>query len=69
MEQILAVKGMMCAHCEAHVVEALKKINGVNEAVADHKKDQVIVKASREISADEFKAAVEGTGYQFLGLK
>lgn len=69
MKQILHVEGMMCSHCEAHVVEALKKVNGVLEAKADHNRNEVVVEASREIAADEYKKAVEGAGYRFIGLK
>ena len=58
----------MCGHCEAHVKEALEKIDGVREATADHKKGQVVLKLSAPVAESALKAAVEGAGYTFKGV-
>ncbi len=63
----ITVKGMMCAHCEAHVKEALEKIDGVVSATADHEKDLVTLQLSGEVSKEDIKAAVEGAGYEYVG--
>lgn len=65
----ITVKGMMCQHCEAHVKEALEKISGVEEAVANHEANLVTLKTSAEVSEADLKAAVEGAGYEFCGVK
>ena len=64
-EETILVSGMMCGHCEAHVKEALEKIDGVREATADHKKGQVVLKLSAPVAESALKAAVEGAGYTF----
>ena len=65
MEETLKVKGMMCAHCEAHVKEALEKIDGVTEAKADHEACEVVVKMSAPVAEDVLAAAVKDAGYEF----
>ncbi|MBQ7585422.1 MAG: heavy-metal-associated domain-containing protein, partial [Desulfovibrionaceae bacterium] len=68
MEKCLKVDGMMCAHCEAHVKEALEKIDGVASAKPDHKLKEVKLTLSHEVEEDQFKEAVTKAGYQYLGL-
>ena len=63
----IKVNGMMCAHCEAHVKEALEKLDGVTEAVADHNKNLVTLTVTKDIPAADLKAAVEGAGYEYVG--
>ena len=65
----ITVKGMMCAHCEAHVKEALEKISGVEEATANHEANLVTLKTSSDVAEADLKAAVEGAGYEFCGVK
>jgi len=67
-EETILVSDMMCGHCEAHVKEALEKIDGVREATADHKKGQVVLKLSAPVAESALKAAVEGAGYTFKGV-
>ena len=63
LEKTYKIEGMMCAHCEAHVKEALEKIPGVIEATASCLTDSATVKMTEEISAEAIKTAVEGAGY------
>ncbi len=65
----ITVKGMMCAHCEAHVKEALEKIAGIEEAVANHDENLVTLTTSADVAEADIKAAVEGAGYEYVGLK
>ncbi|MBR1771694.1 MAG: heavy metal translocating P-type ATPase [Lachnospiraceae bacterium] len=65
----ITVNGMMCAHCEAHVKEALEKIEGVTEAVADHGKNLVTLSTAGAVSEEAIKAAVETAGYEYAGIK
>lgn len=65
----ITVKGMMCQHCEAHVKEALEKLNGVEEAVANHDENLVTLKISQDVPEADIKAAVEGAGYEYVGIK
>lgn len=62
----VVIEGMMCAHCEAHVTEALKEI-GVNVA-ADHSKNRAVIN-SGEINEAAIKQAVTDAGYKFIEIK
>ena len=57
---------MMCAHCEAHVKEALEKISGVESAFADHNNGEVKVTLSSDVADDTLKSAITGAGYKVL---
>lgn len=65
-EKTLKVEGMMCPNCERHVKEALEKIDGVESAVANHEKAEVIVKLSKDVSDSEFEKAISDAGYTFV---
>ncbi len=67
MTKTLLVEGMMCPHCEAHTVEALKAIDGVESAVASHTEGTAVVTLSKDVAFDVLKAAVEGAGYKVTG--
>lgn len=65
-EKTLKVEGMMCSHCEKHVQDALEKIDGVENAVANHEKAEVIVKLSKDVTDSEFEKAISDAGYEFV---
>lgn len=65
-EKTLKVEGMMCSHCEKHVQDALEKLDGVESAVANHEKAEVIVKLSKDVSDSEFEKAISDAGYEFV---
>ena len=67
MEKTIKVNGMMCHNCERHVREAIEKLDGVTSAVADHEKNEVVIQMSKDVSADDMKAAVTDAGYEFVG--
>lgn len=64
MVTIIKVKGMMCGHCEARVKAALEKIEGVKEAVPNHKKNIVKVTFDAPCDVDALKAAIIEAGYE-----
>ena len=69
MEKTIIVEGMMCAHCEARVSEALKKIDGVSDAVANHDLKEVKLTLTKDVSEDLLKDAVVTAGYDYKGVK
>lgn len=63
----LNVKGMSCGHCEMAVNKALKALDGVSDASADHQSGKVTVEVegappSREAMAE----AVKKAGYEVV---
>ena len=57
---ILSVEGMMCQHCEARVKKTVEAIEGVTEAVPNHKKNTVTVFGTCDIQAVKEAIAKEG---------
>ena len=68
MEKILKIEGMMCPRCEAHVVKALKAIEGVSDAVASHTEGTAKVTLTAPVADEVLKAAVEAEDYKVLGI-
>ncbi len=69
MKKTLKVEGMMCSHCEAHVKEALEKIDGVETATANHDKKIVEVELSKDVPEDVLSSAVKDAGYEYKGME
>ena len=68
MKMKIAVKGMMCAHREAHVKKALEAIDGVESAAASHEDNLVTITTSGEVEEAAIRAAVEEAGYEYAGM-
>ena len=66
---VLDVKGMMCAHCEAHVKKNLEALDGVISAKADHTTGKVQVQESKEVPENDFKSAILKAGYEYEGIE
>ena len=69
MKKTMKIEGMMCHRCEAHVVKALKAIEGVTDAVADHTAGTAVVTLSAPVEDAVLKAAVEAEEYDVLGIE
>ncbi|MDY6984967.1 MAG: heavy metal translocating P-type ATPase [Candidatus Thermoplasmatota archaeon] len=66
----LRIGGMHCAMCIKTIEKALKSLDGVYDAVANLATERAyVVYDERKIGIKEMKKAVEGTGYQFLGVE
>jgi uncharacterized protein len=60
------VSGMNCNHCKINVENNLKKIAGIQIAVADLMHGEVTLKGE-DIDLEKVKSAVESIGYSFEG--
>ena len=67
-EMKIEVKGMMCGHCEAHVVKALEAIDGIDSVVASHEENLVTITTSKEVAEADIKAAIDEAGYEYVGV-
>ena len=67
MEKTLKIEGMMCAHCQKHVTEALSGMDGVTSVNVDLAGGTAAVKADREIPQAEFAKAITDAGYELIG--
>lgn len=69
MTKIIEVEGMKCPHCEMHVEEALKKVDGVTEVKADRTKKEATVELSKEVSDQTLLDAInKNTSYKALSV-
>lgn len=64
MKKVIAVEGMMCEHCQAHVTEALQKVPGVTEVQVSLKKKNAEVVCEKEVADEVLQKAVTDAGYQ-----
>ena len=51
----LKIDGMMCGHCEAHVADALRKVDGVEKVQASHTKKTAIVQSNSPLDKEALK--------------
>ncbi|MBQ9354754.1 MAG: heavy metal translocating P-type ATPase [Clostridia bacterium] len=69
MKKTLVIEGMMCAHCEANVKNALAKIDGVKDVEVSAKKGTAVVTVENNIDDQILKTAVENSGYKVLNIE
>lgn len=63
MKKTFTVTGMKCEHCEARVENALKELNGVNSAKADHNANTVTVDYDEaNVTPEQMTEAVNALG-------
>ncbi|MBR3439379.1 MAG: cadmium-translocating P-type ATPase [Clostridia bacterium] len=69
MEKItLKIDGMMCAHCEAHMKQALEALDFVSEAVTSHEANTGVITLCGAFDEEAVKKAVADAGYTYNGL-
>ena len=68
MKKIITVEGMHCAHCSAHVEQALNAIDGV-KAKVDLKKKAATVELSADVSDETLRNAVKEAGYEPVSIQ
>ncbi len=66
MEKTMQIEGMMCSHCEARVKQCLESVDGVSEAIVNHKKNSAKVILSKDVADEALKKAIEDQGYKVL---
>ena len=68
MKKTVYIEGMMCAHCQSRVKEALNNIPGV-KADVDLDNKLARIELSTDISDGKIKEAVEDAGYKVTGIE
>lgn len=69
MVKVLDIEGMMCAHCQAHVKEALEGVEGVTQVNVSLEDKQASVTMADEVSDEKLTDAVTKAGYKVLACK
>lgn len=64
----LQVEGMDCANCEQRLGTALRRVEGVSEAAADHRSGEVTVRFDPAVTSQQAVVErVETAGYHVAG--
>jgi|WetSurSiteA1Bulk_404760.scaffolds.fasta_scaffold00483_7 copper chaperone len=67
MEKVkVKVTGMNCGHCKMNVEMSLKKLAGIDAAVADLSSGEVVL-TGESIDLEQVRSAVEKIGYAYGG--
>jgi len=66
MQTELKIEGMMCAHCQKHVHDALSKIEGVTEVKVDLEGGKAVVTMTKNIPTEEFAKVIADAGYTLV---
>ena len=66
---VLAVDGMMCGMCEAHVNNAVRAASNVIDVKSSHSKGTTEITCENEIDVEAVKSAIEKEGYKVLSVK
>ena len=59
----IEVSGMMCAMCESHVNDAVRKAFPVKKVASSRGKNETTVIAEAELDETALRAAISATGY------
>jgi copper chaperone CopZ len=65
--KVIKIGGMSCPHCSAAVEKALSSIPGVS-ATVDLDAGKAVVTATREVSDDELRKAIEEEDYDVISI-
>lgn len=68
MTRMMKVDGMMCHHCEMHVENALRALDGVESVKADHEKGEVALTLTKDVDDSVLRSAVEKEGYEVKSI-
>ena len=67
---ILKIDGMMCAMCEAHVCDAIRKaVPEAKKVAASKGKKEASFLTEEAVDLDTLKAAIDATGYTCLAIE
>ena len=66
MQTTLKIEGMMCKHCQKHVLDALAKMDGVTAVKVSLENNSATVTATKDISLDDFAKVIDEAGYELV---
>ena len=65
----IAVQGMMCAMCESHTNEAIRRVFPVKKVTSSHKKGQTEIITEQELDEALLKKTIADLGYDAGAVK
>ena len=64
----LAIEGMACGMCEAHINEAVRNAFQVKKVSSSHAKKQTVIIAEKDIPEQELKDVIVKAGYDAVSV-
>lgn len=68
-EMKISVPSMMCKHCEARVIDSIKKLSNVKDVKVDLKKKTVLIKSLYELDYNDVASLLKQAGYDSTLIK
>ena len=68
LQKVLVVEHMSCDHCKRTVEQALKAVDGVQDAVVDLEQKTATVTLQKDVPDDVLRRAVEAEEYEVLSI-
>ena len=69
MQYTLAVEGMACSMCEAHINQAVRRAFPAKKVTSSHTKGQTVILSEHELDEDALRRVIAATGYQVLSIR
>ena len=69
IQYTVAVDGMACSMCEAHINEAVRKALSDKKVTSSHTKGQTVILSETELDETSLRKAISNTGYQVLSIQ
>ncbi|MBQ8228984.1 MAG: heavy metal translocating P-type ATPase [Clostridia bacterium] len=69
MKKVLSIEGMMCPHCQAHVLKALEAVEGVESVEVSLEEKNATVTLKADVSNEVLTKAVTDAGYTVTDCK
>ncbi len=64
----LAIEGMACSMCEAHINDAIRNAFPVQKVTSSHTKAQTEVISKEPLDENALKQVIDATGYTLKGV-
>jgi len=64
----LSIEGMMCAMCEAHMTDAIRKNFKVKKVTSSSADKQTVIISTSELDRDKLEKTVTDAGYKLLSV-
>ena len=68
LQKVLVVEHMSCDHCKRTVEQALKAVDGVQDALVDLEQKTATVTLQKDVPDDVLRHAVEAEEYEVLSI-
>ena len=69
VKMTLAIDGMACGMCEAHVNDAIRRGFSVKKVTSSHSKGRTEIVAAEAIEETALRSVIDATGYMVLSVQ